>query len=362
MFNSPVLNVVIGLVFVYLLYSLLATIIKEIIASMFSLRANMLVVAVERMLSDDPPKGLISRFFSIRLGLGSKRDPKALVQKFFSNPGIKYLAKGKLNSKPSYIEPAIFSKAIMDVLKGDNPPAGVNTVVQINSVIADSKEIVIPEQTKKYLKSLVTDSNNDPDILKALLEQWFNTTMDRASGWYKRQAQVILLCIGLMVAIILNVDTLGIVSKLSKDKNAADRLATMATAYVSNAASKGRLDSLMRGDTNSLSDKQLNQIYKENKKDMNDANQVLALGWDFSKPDNCFIGNLWNGLCDSKHPWRKFFGFLITGLAISLGAPFWFDMLSKIINLRSTGGKPDDPAPPTTSGSSPQTNNTVRVG
>src|ERR1700720_4280900 len=138
MFNSPVLNVVIGLVFVYLLYSLLATIVKEIIASFFSLRANMLVIAIERILSDEKPMSLFERFFLIKLGFGKKKrasKKEAIVDKFFDNPGIKYLAKGKFNSKPSYIEPAVFSKAMVDVLKGDASPAGISTVVQINSVI-----------------------------------------------------------------------------------------------------------------------------------------------------------------------------------------------------------------------------------
>lgn len=33
----------------------------------------------------------------------------------------------------------------------------------------------------------------------------------------------------------------------------------------------------------------------------------------------------------------KFFGLILTVFAASLGAPFWFDILNKIISIRSTG-------------------------
>ena len=35
------------------------------------------------------------------------------------------------------------------------------------------------------------------------------------------------------------------------------------------------------------------------------------------------------------------FGWLLTGVAITLGAPFWFDVLGKVSNLRASGIKPD---------------------
>lgn len=55
MFNSPILDVTIGLVFIFLLYSLLATSINEAIATLFGLRARMLRNAiVERMLANTP--------------------------------------------------------------------------------------------------------------------------------------------------------------------------------------------------------------------------------------------------------------------------------------------------------------------
>jgi hypothetical protein len=36
----------------------------------------------------------------------------------------------------------------------------------------------------------------------------------------------------------------------------------------------------------------------------------------------------------------KFFGILLTAVAASMGAPFWFDMLNKLINIRAVGKSP----------------------
>src|ERR1700739_3898173 len=207
MFDSPVLNVVIGLIFVYLLYSLFATIVQEMIASFFSLRAKTLSNAIERMLEDGGSNTTIWtdirnwaksvwQSFWHRIAPVKKTDPETLAQLFFNNPGIKYLADGKKNSKPSYLEPTVFSKALIDALKGTGNPTG-NTVTQIKNIVDTGiitvtinnkeKNIQLKPDTQAYLQSLINDSNNDIDKFKASLEQWFNNMMDRASGWYKRQ-------------------------------------------------------------------------------------------------------------------------------------------------------------------------------
>jgi hypothetical protein len=43
---------------------------------------------------------------------------------------------------------------------------------------------------------------------------------------------------------------------------------------------------------------------------------------------------------------ERFGGWLITILAVSLGAPFWFDTLSRFMNVRSAGKPPDTAKPP----------------
>ena len=54
----------------------------------------------------------------------------------------------------------------------------------------------------------------------------------------------------------------------------------------------------------------------------------IPLGWQ-AKPKN------------EEWP-NKLIGLLLTTFAISLGAPFWFDILNKVINLRSSGKAPGE--------------------
>ncbi|HTB06962.1 MAG TPA: hypothetical protein VK806_08440, partial [Bacteroidia bacterium] len=220
----------------------MATIIKEMIASGFGLRAKMLGKGIKRMLDDSKSNE------KAPTAAGTTTQIK-LSTLFYNNPGIKYLAE-KNKKKPSYLEASVFSKTVIDMLKGKAD--GSNTVVQIKNNIDLGKiattikdendkdmsvEAIIESDTRTYLLSLISDSNNDIDKFRASLEQWFNNTMDRTTGWYKNQAQLILLVIGFVMAVGFNVDTIGIVGKLSKDKDAADRMATLATAYVKNPKS-----------------------------------------------------------------------------------------------------------------------------
>jgi hypothetical protein len=83
MFDNVAFNVVIGLVFIYLLYSLLATIVIEIIATKIGLRARNLKEAVDRMLSDEVPMKWYERLWdSLRL---MKSPSNSRIQKFYNN-------------------------------------------------------------------------------------------------------------------------------------------------------------------------------------------------------------------------------------------------------------------------------------
>lgn len=131
-------------------------------------------------------------------------------------------------------------------------------------------------------------------------------------------------------------------------------MAGIAAAYVKDPKSANFLDSVTgsKCDTCGMSYKQLKQFYTTNQTDIKDANQVLALGWTFPKKDSTICCRIGSVICQSYHNPESIIGFLLTAIAISLGAPFWFDLLSKIINLRNSGSKPDDqPSPASGSGS-----------
>ncbi len=319
MLNSAILEVTIGLVFIYCLYSLLATVINEIIASLFKLRARTLEQAIRRMLTDD----------SIASPLKNK-----LYDNFFDHGLIKYLKKSdRFSRNASYLSETTFSKAVVDILKKSGTGSESTLTLQVKDGLSALAQTTgkgdESSDTVNLLRSFLQDANGDVEQFRRSLESWFNEMMDRATGWYKRQVQWITFVVGAAIAIGFNVDTFGIVEHLSKDQTAREQLALVATNYVKNHPG-GVIDSTMSQRLDSLV-VYVDSLYKA---DINESNEILGLGWD------SFTGFL-HGMTA-----KGFCGQLVTALAIMLGAPFWFDVLSKIVQLRGSGPKPKGSSSP----------------
>jgi hypothetical protein len=154
------------------------------------------------------------------------------------------------------------------------------------------------------------------------IEVWFDRSMDRASGVYKRNAKGVAFLIGVFIAFIANADTFHIVSRLSRDT-------ALRTAITQNA------ESAVANCPNS----QLDCIRDR-------MNQTLS---PISLPIGRSLDNIQQQEEESKHwnfqglsfsPLKRILGWIVSGLAISMGAPFWFELLGKMMNVRNTGPKP----------------------
>lgn len=294
MFNSVVLDVFIGLIFVYLLYSLLATILQEIVARWFNLRSRMLQMAMRRMLEDDNKYSqfsLVNAVIEMYYGMVRFFNPhykskSELTKTFFNYPTIKYLAQSSWQSKPAYLDPSGFSQTLIYMLRGDNYN-GTNpqmTFIQKSlfvekRILIGSAFVDIDDETLAFLQKLFYDSANDIDKFKSLLEKWFNDTMDRTSGWYKKQTRVLLFIIGFFLAYNFNVDTIAIYKLLAKDKTARQNLVTLAInnkdkyeALVTNIDKKAKDSSI------TVSDSDLIKARKVVDEDINQANMIAAIG------------------------------------------------------------------------------------
>ena len=334
MFNSGVLNIVIGLVFIYLLYSLLATIIQEFIATWLGLRASYLKKGISRMLDDDAKDNAVSNAF-------------------YNHPLLVFLAESKIHSKPSYLTAQNFAKVLIDLLRGPQAQPGQNFSLLIQQALNTGNiqwgDAKFSPMTLSYIKSLWADAQGDVEKFRGLLEQWFDNTMERATGWYKKKTQLILFFIGLVLAIIFNIDTVSISQKLSHNPELAAQLADNASIYVRNHKEIATLAQVKTTDSataqnadakdsgalmKQLSEKSDSLINSANaliNENINDANQLLGLGWT----GPCKHGT--GKICIScNFHWWSILGWLITTLAISLGAPFWFDLLNKLMKVRNS--------------------------
>ncbi len=278
MFGSYILDVAIGLVFVYMLLSLLcSTINEQVITRILSLRAKTLEDGIKNMLAD--PQG-------------------DLTKQVYENPLIKGLSQNALSEKPrkpSYIPSDLFAQAVMAlnvVQTYKNTPAMQNSAIPL------------------ALASLLQKANGDPAKELAYIEHWYNDTMDRVSGWYKRNVQIIIFILGFVIVVGLNVDTLAIITNLSNDT-------VIRAGFVS--AVQGSAASTSHADLSTLQ-KAFEQIQP-------------VIGWSSST------------LPTDLSSWiLKIVGLLATTFAVSLGAPFWFDLLNKFISFRSSGPPPQTSA------------------
>jgi len=415
MSGNVALDVVIGLVFVYLLYSLYATIIMEIISSSCGLRARNLNYAIRRMLMDERTyrkhkiklkvfgKVLFKTdintprthwlFEGISRILASFLQPfgwtinmknRGLYDAFFRQPSIVTLCGGGISNKPSYLSGENFSKAVIDSLKGDEEDLSVLASVQAG--LDEDTLLPADSETKKQLLSLLKDANNDLVKFKILLERWYNDTMERSIGWFKRSTQVILVVIGFVLVISFNVDSIAIIKKLSKDKDAREQMVKLATDFEND--NRTAIEFIKVNDTANLNSNlnarldSLHGIRKALEADMKNARNILASDWNvpeyltihpktisISKTDTAiYLKNdsmvVFSKSLDVKLIKRslrekkkkkgqirvstvyykiryvlninRVWGYLLTILALSMGAPFWFDLLNKLVKLRTS--------------------------
>jgi hypothetical protein len=279
MFGSTILEVAIGLVFVYLLLSMLcSTINEQVIARFLALRATILKEGIDNMLPGPQ---------------GSKGSD--LVDQLYKHPLIKGLSQNAASNnprKPSYIPGDTFAHALMDVVHGhgvDNTPAPP-----------------IPDSLALLLKK----ANDDPAEELASIETWYNTTMDRVSGWYKRRVQLIIFALGFVIVVGLNIDTFSLITNLTNNS-------VMRAAIVSAAQGSA-------GTQSSAGFAALQQTVVQIQP---------AIGWSTSTLPADFWGWV-----------LKIVGLLATIFAVSLGAPFWFDVLNKFMTFRSSGAPPQKSA------------------
>jgi len=338
MFDSIALNVVISLVFIYLLYSLLVTTLNEGIASFFNLRAKTLEKGIRRMLTDHGDQ------------------VNGIVDDFYKQPLIKYLAEDN-TKKPSYLNSASFANALVHLchdLATDLPEAPSKLWAGIQKIKETNP------QTGKYLETLYNDASGDVKKFQELAENWFNDTMERATGWYKKQTQKITLAVAFVVALAFNVDTIGIVKNLSANPKLATQMVEMADQYTKlNQRGGDPKDTATAKSIKECLDKA--KALTTHQSDIQKGNAILGLGWSWSWsiPKDTIRCCVNDKKCADRTPYKlavkstgnkiryvvetllsSLLGLLITALAISLGAPFWFDLLNKFMQLR--GSKPTD--------------------
>lgn len=290
------LQVVIGIIFVLLLLSLLATTVMELLASIFSLRGKNLEKALKNMLaSTDLDERILQQF-----------KDNALYKQLSSRTGK------RTYSPPSYMGSESFQSILFEVILG-----GKNvTIGNIKERLSEIEN----EDLQKVLSQLMREAEDHLDTFKGKVQGWYDNIMDRASGWYKKSTQKILIVLGLIIAVVFNADTISIYEHLESSPESLERLVSLAETFVEER----------EGQSLTATDVEFNEAYTNLKSLINkEINQIQSLGLGWNKVNLTEI--------DQRGWVIKVLGWIVTALAISLGAPFWFDLLRKVVNIRNAG-------------------------
>ncbi|HEX8105969.1 MAG TPA: hypothetical protein VF533_25350 [Solirubrobacteraceae bacterium] len=320
--NTPALDLAIALAFIFLALSLVATAIQELVSALLALRAAKLEDGLRNMLERSDGRGRAKG----ERGLATEVLNQSLIaslrgkhrSKLFPDVALLVRPRWKGRRPPSYVSPRAFSLALLDVLV---PEPGKPSFDKVKDAVTAKK---LPAGVQKRLLLLLDEAGGDVDRFRRNAEAWFDDTMARVSGWYKRQAQIILAVIAAALTIGLNVNTIAIAERIWDDPSV--RAAVVA------AAQSPEVTGSLEGET--AKEKLANAA--ANAEDLPALG--IPVGWSGTDP------SVVPSLTSVERFLRTVGGWLITIAALSLGAPFWFDALSRLSRLRGTG-KPEAPLP-----------------
>lgn len=276
MFGSTIIDVAIGLIFVYFLLSVITSHIDELLATWFRWRAGDLEQGVRNMLADPD-----------------------LADKVWNHSMIRSLAIRE-GRDPAYIPANTFSLALFDALV---PSTGGATA--FDSVRAQVMSLPSTSARDTILQ-LLDQANGNLANARAGVEGWFNSTMDRVSDVYRQRILWVTLIVSIVITALFGVDSIALANAFWNEPGLRSAVAGAGAVTSSNQNATNLQDAINALNSNSL-----------------------PVGW-------VSIPSTWDGWL------KKVMGLILTALAVALGAPFWFDILKKLVNLRGSGPPPQE--------------------
>lgn len=291
---------------------------------------------------------------------------------------------------PSYIPAANFSAALIDLVatgrlsgSGASVAAAGQGTRPRPATLAEWRRaadaIGGDDAVARAVRSAFELAGGDVDAAQANLESWYNGTMDRVSGWYKRRAQTALFLVGLFLAVGLNIDPVTIARELSVNADLRKAALTVAQNAVPDRAGSRGGDAPAPAPAPATATAPAAAAPAEDgqadadrlaraRADYEAARQAIEdigypVGWqpapqlkscearssraeapgDATKapaPEGTTERGWRYGTCNRTEVAGLLLlaipGWLATALAVMLGAPFWFDVLNKFMVIRST--------------------------
>ena len=336
MFGSRILEVAIGIIFVFLLVSLICSAVREGIEGWRKSRAAFLEHGIRELLHDRHAVGIARSVYTHPLIYGlyaADYHPRDATKP------LNGLSRG--GDLPSYIPSRNFALALLDIAArgtGMHGAASGPTAPRLSLELARANVLNLENgAVQRVLLGAIDTAQGDMELAIANVAAWYDSAMDRVSGAYKRATQKLLLGVGLTVAVVLNVNTIAIAHHLFRDD--VER-----ATLVAHAESVARDSSFLGGDAPAQ--------YARARAALDSLR--LPIGWDGVRLTLPWDTRFVRDASGSVHAvrelrfWTYVFeplvGWILVALAAMLGAPFWFDLLNKVMVVRSTV-KPHEKSP-----------------
>jgi len=386
--DSALIEAALGLALIYLILSLSVTSVNEVIQSLVDTRSKTLMARLRQMLDDEDhaeeqPAGLwrsigaisnnlvlLLRWVLWQIPAPSKQsDPDGLFQKVANDPLIKSLSG---SGSPSYIPSDIFGKVVTEKFHAvtakashlnDQLQQGLITLEQHRARLDDYIEALVPSaNNQNYIKSMIANAEGvGHDLIKNVernIAGHFDDVMDRLSGVYAKRMKWFSFWISMIFVVAVNADSINIFNTLMSDDELRKQLVISAEAQT-------KLSTDIADTNNKIAEEEAKTEAGQNKEALEklkveqakltkqktlilkDASSQLPIGWE-CPTDPALVALSANFICyngptvfDHVQVFLKqLLGWVISGLAVSLGAPFWFGMLQRLVNIRAVGVKP----------------------
>jgi hypothetical protein len=363
MVDSEWIDIAIGVVLVWFLLAVSVAIVNELINRLFAVRAKQLWHALAQIMDGADAKGLVAT--TLRLP-GSRLDTRPdategaptpgadvtftsptpagasldCVQRFYATDTIQALENHPepgTRTRINHIPTSVFSQAIMEMA-----PLATGA----DGKISDFVEQLPDGRFKNQLRAIAKVAQDDVKAFRDGIEDWFDGQMARLSAIYRSQVRLVVTLLGVVIALGaftlgLRVDSLRLMSDLQRNENLRTAYASTGTAVAgatnADLAAKGCPPAA--GATTTTVAPDIVCV-------ANGLGKVKGIDVAFARAEPSHPGqSLGAGIVDrlsSLYDWRRVVGLLVTMAAISFGAPFWWDVLRRLVGLRRSGGSTPD--------------------
>lgn len=362
-----IIDVAIGLALMFFILSTLGSVLAEFVAAHQKWRHKLLRATVTRLLEPESTQQFWTHSLILPLFI---RTPRSIVAakmataapasaaapqaKPGKNTHSHFPAKSKWTTavrqritkmirpfrvqtadSPAYLEATHFASVVLDLATGQGaigrmPSTTAAWEYSIRTYIPakPGENNDLQDRLLALLRQVPPDVTDFRAAFKEAIAKWYDTAMLRASGEYRRQLQKALFFIGCILAVVFNGDALRVTTVLYQSPTLRAQVAQQA-------------ETMVQANTPTTSvDPDLKIQLKENIGQLRDLTKVgFPIGWAPVWRDNFIYKSDDPAAAPGLVAYfAKIAGLFASALAVCLGAPFWFDLLGRLVKLRSSAG------------------------